>query len=56
MEVSTNKLAPVPDEVASIIEPPKPVLVEREVCKDVRGCELLKGGVCPTCKIDYVWE
>ncbi len=39
-----------------VIEPPKRVLVEREVCKDVRGCELLKGGVCPTCKIDYVWE
>ena len=39
-----------------VIEPPKRVLVEREVCKDVRGCELLKGGECPTCIIDYFWE
>ena len=27
-----------------VIEPPKRVLVEREVCKDIRGCVLLKGG------------
>ena len=27
--------------VQNIIQPPKRVLVEREVCKDVRGCELL---------------
>ena len=28
--------------VQNIIQPPKRVLVEREVCKVVRGCELLK--------------
>ena len=39
-----------------VVEPPKRVLVEREVCKDVRGCELLQGGECPTCNTDYVWE
>ena len=27
-----------------------------EVCKDVRGCELLKGGHCPDCVMDFVWE
>jgi hypothetical protein len=30
--------------------------VEREVCKDIRGCVLLKGGECPTCVIESVWE
>ena len=31
------------------------VLVEREVCKDPRGCEILKGGHCPECVMDFVW-
>ena len=39
-----------------VIEPPKRVLVEREVCKDIRGCVLLKGGECLTCVIESVWE
>ena len=39
-----------------VIEPPKRVLVEREVCKDIRGCVLLKGGECPTCVIESVWK
>ena len=39
-----------------VVQPPKRVLVEREVCKDVRGCELLKGGHCPDCVMDFVWE
>ena len=39
-----------------VIEPHKRVLVEREVCKDIRGCVLLKGGECPTCVIESVWE
>ena len=42
--------------VQNIIQPLKRVLVEREVCKDVRGCELLKGGECPNCVMDFVWE
>ena len=42
--------------VQNIIQPPKRVLVEREVCEDVRGCELLKGGNCPDCVMDFVWE
>ena len=42
--------------VQNIIQPTKKVLVEREVCKDVRGCELLKGGECPDCVMDFVWE
>ena len=42
--------------VQNIIQPLKRVLVEREVCKDVRGCELLKGGECPDCVMNFVWE
>ena len=42
--------------VKNIIQPTKRVLVEREVCKDPRGCELLKGGHCPDCVMDFVWE
>ena len=42
--------------VQNIIQPLKRVLVEREVCKDVRGCVLLKGGECPNCVLDFVWE
>ena len=42
--------------VQNIIQPLKRVLVEREVCKDVSGCELLKGGNCPYCVVDFVWE
>ena len=39
-----------------VIEPLKRVLVQREMCKDPRGCEILKSGVCPTCVVDKVWE
>ena len=42
--------------VQNIIQPTKRVLVEREVCKDPRGCELLNGGHCPDCVIESVWE
>ena len=39
-----------------VITPPQRVLVQREVCKDPRGCELLKGGACPACVLEDVWE
>ena len=39
-----------------VIASPQRVIVQREVCKDVSGCVLLKGGECPTCMIDFVWE
>ena len=39
-----------------VIAPPQRVLVQREVCKDPRGCELLKGGACPACVLEDVWE
>ena len=42
--------------VQNIIQPLKRVLVEREVCKDVRGCAILKSGECPDCVMDFVWE
>ena len=39
-----------------VFQTPTRVLVQREVCKDVSGCVLLKGGDCPTCIIEDVWE
>ena len=59
--IKTNPTPPTPiihehKIVQNIIQPLKRVLVEREVCKDVRGCELLKGGECPNCVMDFVWE
>ena len=42
--------------VQNIIQPPKRDLVEREVCKDVKGCELLKGGECPDCVLEEIYE
>ena len=39
-----------------VFSPPQRVLVQREVCKDIRGCELLKGGECPACVLEDVWE
>ena len=59
--IKTNPTLPTPiihehKIVQNIIQPLKRVLVEREVCKDVRGSELLKGGNCPDCVVDFVWE
>ena len=39
-----------------VYAPPKRVLMKREMCKDPRGCELLKGGACPSCVLEDVWE
>ena len=39
-----------------VFQPPKRVLVEREVCKDISGCKIIKGGECPTCVVESVWE
>ena len=39
-----------------VYQPPKRVLVEREVCKDIRGCVLLKGGECPDCVLEKIYE
>ena len=42
--------------IKQVISPPQKILREREVCKDPRGCEILKGGHCPDCVMDFVWE
>lgn len=42
--------------IKQVFTPPQRVLVQREVCKDIRGCELLKGGACPACVLEDVWE
>ena len=42
--------------VQNIIQPPKRVLVEQEVCKDFRGCKILKGSECPDCVIESIWK
>ena len=36
-----------------VFQPPKRVLVEREVCKDIRGCKIVKGK-CIDCVMDFV--
>ena len=36
-----------------VFNPPEKVLVEREVCKDIRGCEIING-TCPKCVIEKV--
>ena len=42
-------------QTTKVFAPPKRVLVEREVCKDIRGCQIVKGK-CIGCVIDSVWE
>jgi len=59
--IKTNPTLPTPiihehKIVQNIIQPTKRVLVEREVCKDVRGCELLKGGECPDCVLEKIYK
>ena len=58
-KTNPTPLTPIINEhkiVQNIIQPTKRVLVEMLVCKDPRGCELLKGGNCPYCVVDFVWE
>ena len=38
-----------------VFQTPTRVLVEREVCKDIRGCKIVKGK-CIDCVMDFVWE
>ena len=38
-----------------VVEPPKRVLVEREVCKKISGCAVVNG-TCSTCVVEKVWE
>ncbi len=42
-------------QTTKVFASPKRVLVEREVCKDIRGCQIVKGK-CIGCVIDSVWE
>ena len=59
--MQTNPTPPTPiihehKIVQNIIQLTKRVLVEREVCNDVRECELLKGGNCPDCVLEKIYE
>ena len=38
-----------------VIEPPKKVIMEEEICTRIDGCKVVSG-TCPTCVIDKVWE
>ena len=38
-----------------VIEPPKRVLVEREVCNRISRCEVVNR-TCPSCVVEKVWE
>ena len=60
--IKTNPTPPTPiihehinQTVQNIIQPPKRVLVEREVCNSISGCKVVNG-TCSTCVIDKIWE
>lgn len=60
--IKTNPTPPTPiihehinKTVQNIIQPQKRVLVEREVCKSIKGCKEVNG-TCPTCVVEKVWE
>ena len=38
-----------------VVEPPKRVLVEQEVCNRISGCVVVNG-TCPSCVLEKVWE
>ena len=38
-----------------VVATPKRVLVEREVCNKIAGCQVVNG-TCPTCVMEKVWE
>ena len=56
----TNPSLPTPiikqyHSTVQVVQSPKRVLVEREVCNRISGCKVVSG-TCPTCVIDKVWE
>jgi hypothetical protein len=57
--IYTLENSPAPNEThyttVQTIQPPKRVLVEREVCNRIDGCKVVSG-TCPTCVMDKVWE
>ena len=53
--IKTNPTPPTPIiqnhySTVQVIEPPKRVLIEEEICTRVDGCPIVKG-VCETCQI-----
>ena len=58
--IKTNPSPPTPiikqyHSTVQVVQSPKRVLVEREVCNRISGCKVVSG-TCPTCVIDKVWE
>ena len=58
--IKTNPSLPTPiikqyHSTAQVVQSPKRVLVEREVCNRISGCKVVFG-TCPTCSVEKVWE
>ena len=53
--IKTNPTPIITHNTVQVIEPPKRVLVEREVCNRIPGCVVVNG-TCPSCVLEMVWE
>ena len=58
--IKTNPTPPTPiikqyHSTVQVVQPPKRVLVDSEVCTRIDGCKVVSG-TCPTCVIEKVWE
>ena len=58
--IKTNPSLPTPiikqyHSTVQVVQPPKRVLVDMEICNRVSGCRLVSG-TCPNCVVEKVWE
>ena len=58
--IKTNPSLPTPiikqyHSTVQVVQPPKRVLVDSEVCTRIDGCKVVSG-TCPTCVIEKVYE
>ena len=58
--IKTNPTLPTPiikqyHSTVQVVQPPKRVLVDSEVCTRIDGCKVVSG-TCPTCVIEKVYE
>ena len=53
--IKTNPTQIITHNTVQVVEPPKRVLVEREFCNMISGCEVVNG-TCPSSVLEKVWE
>jgi len=58
--IKTNPSPPTPiikqyHSTVKVVQPPKRVLVDSEVCTRIDGCKVVSG-TCPTCSVEKIWE